>query len=93
MLKMKHLIGVKTDKPIDVEDFLYEMVQAFEEKGWKLDGRGATVSQLKWAGLNSPIDGLTVEESLDKLEELGYINVERKNGTSYHTLAKHDWVC
>ena len=91
-LKMKSLVSVKTDQPVEAYDFLYEMFQAFDEKGWDPGGRGATVPQLKWAGLNQPIHGLTIEESLSKVEELGFIKVTQMNGTSYHTIIKHPWI-
>lgn len=90
-LKMKHLINVKTEEPITSEDFLYEMFQAFEEKDWDPGERGATIPQLKWAGLRLPIHGLTLEDSLLQLEKEGYIEIVNKNGTQYHKVIKHPW--
>lgn len=92
-LKMKHLIHVKTDVAISSEDFLYELFQAYEEKNWDPGERGATLPQLKWAGLYSakPIEGLSIEQSLEKLKDDGYIEIVRKNGAMYHKVIKHPW--
>ncbi len=92
-LKMKHLIHVKTEASVSAEDFLYELFQAFEEKNWDPGERGATLPQLKWAGLYSskPIEGLSIEQSLEKLKEEGYIDIVKKNGTLYHKVIKHPW--
>jgi hypothetical protein len=90
-LKMKHLICVRTDAPLDAEDFLFEIIQAMEEKNWPLDGKGRTIPQLRWAGLNSPIEGMDIESSMKKAEELGWISSANARGTTYYSIINHPW--
>ena len=89
--KMKHIINVKTEAPLDAEDFLFEFIQAMDEKNWPLDGKGRTMPQLKWAGLLSPIDGLTVDKSMEEIVKLGRIETKDARGTTYHTMINHPW--
>ena len=88
---MKHLINVKTETEVTPEDFLYEIIQAYEEKGWDVNDKSSTIPQLKWAGLSLPIHELTLEDSLKKIEELGWLKSEAKNGTQHHTIINHPW--
>jgi len=90
-LKTKHLIGIHTDADIDEQDFLYQFFQAYEEKDWDINTKASTLAQLKWAGVEKPIHGLTIESSLEKLLELEWIKTESKNGTEYYQVVNHPW--
>lgn len=90
-LKTKHLIGIHTDAGIDHEDFLYQFFQAYEEKDWDINTKASTLAQLKWAGVEKPITGLGIEESIGKMMELGWVATESKNGTEYYQVVNHPW--
>ena len=89
-LKIKYLINVKTDKSIDVEDFLYEMYSIIKEKEWDNE-KGVTLIQLEWSGLKYPIQNMTIEQSLEELQKQGFVKITNKKGKKYYSIIKHLW--
>ena len=89
-LRMKNLINVATSDGVDSEDFLYNLFQIYEEKEWDIS-ESKSMTSFRRSSLKTPIKGMTLHESFEELEKLGWIEITEKNNSTHYLIKNHPW--